>query len=456
MGASVTYRSVSFAYTTSDSKALDSVDLWIPEGAFCVVTGPTGSGKSTLLRLLDPVTNTGGTMTGTVMVGGADIADMDERGLLETVSRMPQNAGDMLVAQTVEAQVAFSLESLGMDRVSMRVRVAEVCGFLGIASLAKRKCDELSKGQASLVALASAIAPFPDVLVCDEPTASLDPEATRMVADALFRLNRELGTTVVLATHNPYAYKDIATHVYRCEIGRVCPEPTSMLAKKASYCIESVSQNEFTSESVELRDVWMRYGRKEPFVLEGFTAGFSGGAVHALVGAHGCGKTTVLKAIAGMERPFKGKISNPDAKNQMYLPQDPTLLFKRETVRDELSVFGGFEPVLDRLGIDALSDRHLDELSGGQAALVAFAKCVLSGADLFLLDEPTAALDHAHAQLVADELMRLKNAGKTVVLVAHDMEFVRAVADDVTLVFGGANAATMETEAFFSATRLFV
>jgi energy-coupling factor transport system ATP-binding protein len=458
MGASLAFSDASFTYATSAEPALEHADLWIPAGAFCVVTGPTGSGKSTLLGLLDPETCAGGSRTGSVFVGGADVATLSARERLGAVSRMPQNAGDLLVAQTVESQVAFALESLGMEPSAMRVRVAEVCGFLNIAPLARRKCDELSRGQASLAALASAVAPFPDVLVCDEPTASLDPEATRVVADALFRLNRELGTTVVVATHNPYAYKDIATHAYRCDAGRVEPQPTSLLAQKAPYCLDSVppSAPAAATSAARLRDVWIRYGRKEPFVLEGFTAAFPAPGVHALVGAHGSGKTTVLKALAGLERPFHGSVANPWRARQVYLPQDPTLLFRRETVREELSGFGAFEPVLERLGCASLADRHTDELSGGQAALVAFAKVVLSDASLLLLDEPTAALDHAHAQLVAQELVRLAAADKTVVLVAHDMELVRAVAASVTLVFAGAAAATLPPREFFAATRLFV
>ena len=214
-------RGLSFTYPGAAAPVLDGLDWSVPRGAFALLVGGTGSGKSTLLSLLKPEIAPTGECSGGLRVLGESVADMDARASAERVGYVFQDPENQIVCETVWHEMAFGLENLGMPQDEMRRRVAETSYFFGLEDWLHRDTDTLSGGRKQLLSLAAVLALRPRVLLLDEPTSQLDPVAEKNFLHALFRVNRELGCTVVVATHQPRPMLEYATCAYRIEDGRV-------------------------------------------------------------------------------------------------------------------------------------------------------------------------------------------------------------------------------------------
>lgn len=521
-------RSLSFAYPGADAAVLEGLDWSVPQGAFALLVGGTGSGKSTLLSLLKPEIAPAGERTGDARVLGENVADMDVRASAECVGYVFQDPENQIVCETVWHEMAFGLENLGVSRDEMRRRVAETSYFFGLEDWLHRDTDSLSGGRKQLLSLAAVLALRPRVLLLDEPTSQLDPVAEKIFLHALFRVNRELGCTVVVATHQPRPMLEYATCAYRIEDGRVCevadiaslghreglfsgevpgwgasrraksgvfssvsgqlgsldPREGAPGAKKG---LKSGKSAEFEAQiqpqddsgapsraggrrilqkmhggsATTLSEGWFRYDRAGGWVLRGLDVTFSAGAVHAVAGGNGCGKSTMLSVLAKTAKLQRGRIVRGTT-SAALLPQNPKALLVAETVRDELMEWAstcGYDENLAReraaqLGLDGLETRHPYDLSGGQRQLLALAKLLLIGPELLLLDEPTKGLDLESRRIIARALRDHAKAGGTVVIATHDLDFAEQVSDDVAMMFDG-EIACMEPPADFFADNVF-
>lgn len=494
---------VSFSYAGATSPVLLDVSLEVPEGAFALLVGATGSGKSTLLRLAKPEIAPAGRLGGSVRVFGADPRGLDAPASARAVGYVFQNPDAQVVCDTVWHELAFGLENLGVPEPKMRRRVAETCNFLGIEPWFRARTAELSGGQRQILALASALALRPRLLLLDEPTSMLDPLAEKNFLSLLFRANRELGVTVVVATHTPAAMADYATRALALEGGSVRTVPLAEVATEVPLCVpgrdgactiarrvppaHSSRKNDqklpaFLRKVVEkarpmtggavtetekdallVDDAWYRYDRDARWVLRELDFAVREGEVRALVGSNGCGKSTLLSALAGVARPARGRVRNELAASQALLPQAPKALLSCETVAGELEAWsraGGYgraeiDEALARLGLKDAADRHPYDLSGGQQQLLALEKLLLVRPRLLLLDEPTKGLDRAERERVARRLAEARDDGATVLLATHDMGFVRAVADRVSLMFDGGITCTEPTDKYFETSWLW-
>ena len=521
-------RSLSFAYPDADAAVLEGLDWSVPQGAFALLVGGTGSGKSTLLSLLKPEIAPAGERTGDARVLGENVADMDVRASAERVGYVFQDPENQIVCETVWHEMAFGLENLGVSRDEMRRRVAETSYFFGLEDWLHRDTDTLSGGRKQLLSLAAVLALRPRVLLLDEPTSQLDPVAEKNFLHALFRVNRELGCTVVVATHQPRPMLEYATRAYRIEGGCICkvadiaslghreelfsgevsgwgasrrakngvfssasgqlgslgPRGGAPGAKKglksgksAEFEVQILSQDDsgvpsrvggsrilqkmHGGSATTLSEGWFRYDRASGWVLRGLDASFSAGAVHAVVGGNGCGKSTMLSVLAKTAKLQRGRMVR-GAVSAALLPQNPKALLVAETVRDELMEWAstcGYDENLAReraaqLGLDGLETHHPYDLSGGQRQLLALAKLLLIGPELLLLDEPTKGLDLESRRIIARALRDHVKAGGTVIMATHDLDFAEQVADDVAMMFDG-EIACMEPPAEFFADNVF-
>lgn len=521
-------RGLSFAYPGVKAPVLEGLDWRVSQGAFALLVGGTGSGKSTLLSLLKPEIAPAGERTGDARVLGENVADMDVRASAERVGYVFQDPENQIVCETVWHEMAFGLENLGVSRDEMRRRVAETSYFFGLEDWLHRDTDTLSGGRKQLLSLAAVLALRPRVLLLDEPTSQLDPVAEKNFLHALFRVNRELGCTVVVATHQPRPMLVYATCAYRIEDGRVCevadiaslghreglfsgevpgwgasrrakngvfssasgqlgsldPRAGALGAEKglksdksAEFEVQILPQDDSGVSSragggrilqkmhggsaTTLSEGWFRYDRATGWVLRGLDVTFSAGAVHAIVGGNGCGKSTMLSVLAKTAKLQRGRMVR-GAASAALLPQNPKALLVAETVRDELmewaSTCGYDEDAAQeraaQLGLDGLDGRHPYNLSGGQRQLLALAKLLLIGPELLLLDEPTKGLDLASRRIIARALRDHAKAGGTVIMAAHDLDFAEQVADDVAMMFDG-EIACMESPADFFADNVF-
>ena len=521
-------RSLSFAYPGADAAVLEGLDWSVPQGAFALLVGGTGSGKSTLLSLLKPEIAPAGERTGDMRVLGENVADMDVRASAERVGYVFQDPENQIVCETVWHEMAFGLENLGLARDEMRRRVAETSYFFGLEDWLHRDTDTLSGGRKQLLSLAAVLALRPRVLLLDEPTSQLDPVAEKNFLHALFRVNRELGCTVVVATHQPRPMLEYATCAYRIEGGRVCEVSdvaslghreglfsgevpgwgASRRAKNGVFSsvsgqlgsldsrggapgakkgLKSDKSGEFEAQilsqddsgvpsrtggrrilpkmhagsATTLSEGWFRYDRAGGWVLRGLDVAFSAGAVHAIVGGNGCGKSTMLSVLAKTAKLQRGRMVR-GAASAALLPQNPKALLVAETVRDELMEWAstcGYDENLAReraasLGLSGLDGRHPYDLSGGQRQLLALAKLLLIGPELLLLDEPTKGLDLFSRRIIARALRDHAKVGGTVIMATHDLDFAEQVADGVAMMFDG-EIACMEPPADFFADNVF-
>lgn len=453
-------RGLSFVYPTAEVPVLDGLDWVVPQGAFALLVGGTGSGKSTLLSLLKPEIAPTGECAGEMRVLGENVADMDVRASAERVGYVFQDPENQIVCETVWHEMAFGLENLGVSRDEMRRRVAETSYFFGLEDWLHRDTDTLSGGRKQLLSLAAVLALRPRVLLLDEPTSQLDPVAEKNFLHALFRVNRELGCTVVVATHQPRPMLEYATCAYRIEAGRVCEvADLASLGGREELLASDACQS--APGAAAIREGWFRYDRASGWVLRGLDVAFSAGAVHAIVGGNGCGKSTMLSVLAKTAKLQRGRMMR-GAASAALLPQNPKALLVAETVRDELmewaSTCGYDEAAAQeqaaRLGLASLEARHPYDLSGGQRQLLALAKLLLIGPELLLLDEPTKGLDLASRRIIARALRDHAKAGGTVVMATHDLDFAEQVADDVAMMFDG-EIACMEPPADFFADNVF-
>lgn len=521
-------RGLSFTYPGAEAPVLDGLDWSVPQGAFALLVGGTGSGKSTLLSLLKPEISPTGECAGELRVLGESVAGMDVRASAERVGYVFQDPENQIVCESVWHEMAFGLENLGMPRDEIRRRVAETSYFFGLEDWLHRDTDTLSGGRKQLLSLAAVLALRPRVLLLDEPTSQLDLVAEKNFLHALFRVNRELGCTVVVATHQPRPMLEYATCAYRIEDGRVCevadiaslghreglfsgevpgwgasrrakngvfnsvsgqlgsldPRAGAPGAKKGlksdksgEFEAQILSQDDLgvpsraggrrilpkmhAGSAATLSEGWFRYDRVSGWVLRGLDVTFSAGAVHAIVGGNGCGKSTMLSVLAKTAKLQRGRMVR-GAASAALLPQNPKALLVAETVHDELMEWAstcGYDEAVAReraaqLGLDGLDARHPYDLSGGQRQLLALAKLLLIGPELLLLDEPTKGLDLASRRIIAHALRDHAKAGGTVIMATHDLDFAEQVADDIAMMFDG-EIACMESPADFFADNVF-
>ena len=203
MGKILEIEELSFRYPEATKKAVDSFNLDIGESEIVVLAGPSGCGKSTLLRTINgliPHMYTGD-YSGDVRVAGSSVRASSMRDLAQTVGFLFQNPENQIFMFTVERDIAFGLENLGVPRPEMRKRVNEAISLLGIEDLSQRAPHELSDGQKQRVALAGVLAMRPRLIILDEPTSLLDPKTAMELVDLVARLRKEMGTTFVIVEH---------------------------------------------------------------------------------------------------------------------------------------------------------------------------------------------------------------------------------------------------------------
>lgn len=455
-GIALVYDDVTFRYPGSHDDVLSGVSMAVPAGAFALLVGGTGSGKSTLLSLAKPQIAPVGDRAGQVRVFGRPVDDLDGAEACE-VGYVFQDPDNQIVCDSVWHEMAFGLENLGTPQGEMRRRVAEASYFFGMGPWFHSDTDELSGGRKQLLALASTLVMQPRVLLLDEPTAQLDPIAARNFLHALFRVNRELGCTVVVATHEPELMADYATCAFELADGAVRPvEDLGRFKCEAALADRGALCDANAPAAVSARGAWFRYGRDDGWVLRGLDLEVRQGEVHALVGGNGCGKSTLLALIAGTRRAQRGEVRSAISAKAM-LPQDPKALFAEERVDEELMEWahiGGYgadevRAMMGELGLADRADLHPYDLSGGQRQMLALGKLLLVHPRLLLLDEPTKGLDRAAREHVAGMIEAARRDGVTVIVSTHDLAFVRRIADRVSLMFDGELACTEPVGEFF-------
>jgi len=433
----VEVKGLTYTYPGRKQPSLREVTFSVSSGEFVLICGETGCGKSTLLSCLNGLIpfESGGVLKGEVWLFG-------QKGPLSPLEAFPrvatvfQNPTAQLISDTVFGEVAFALENLGLPREEVRQRVEQALDFVGLRHRAQEAPGALSGGQRQRLAIASALAVKPRLLLLDEPLSQLDPKGIKEVLQVLRRLSSQ-GQTILLVEHRVKEVTPLVDKVIYLRQGQVvykgppqrCPQPVS----KLRFLKPPLAPKR---PVLEVRDLTFGYPGQRP-LFQGVNLVFYQGERVALLGENGTGKSTFLGLLAGLLRPTQGEIrfSLPRAAGRLpctLLLQDPDLMLFRPTVREEL----GFAPrmlkvspsetqarisqVAKRLGIETYLDDPPFGLSRGERLRTALASLLTGAPQVLLLDEPTTAQDQEHVQAVLAAL-----EADLIVFSTHDHEAAR-------------------------------
>ncbi|MBQ8603221.1 MAG: ATP-binding cassette domain-containing protein [Oscillospiraceae bacterium] len=499
-------KNLNFTYPKRAEKALDNINLTVQPGEFVLICGRSGGGKTTLLSHFKPVMTPHGQRNGQILFDGESLAEMSEREQSEKIGYVLQNPQQQIVTDKVWHELAFGLENLGIEQNEMHRRVAETANFFGIDKWFDRDVNTLSGGQKQLLNLACIMVMQPQVLILDEPTSQLDPIAATEFLNAVYRINSELGTTVIMTEHRTENVFSQADRIVFMENGRILavnrPEnifddirlidssmlkylPTPMqvfygmdekgdapvsIKKGRRWLNEYIKRNNFTNleyrkttsgnskdYAVTAKDVWFRYEKDTPDILKDMNILVPEGSFYAIIGANGSGKSTLMKVLCGIGRPYRGKIKLSG--KAAFLPQEATLLFSGETVMEELEEMTGdkalIKTAIETCRIGHILNSHPYDISAGQQQCVALAKVLLSGADILLLDEVTKGMDALFKLHLAEILKNLCSQGKTIIMVSHDIEFCSEHTDIVGMFFNGSIVSADIPQIFFAKNNFY-
>ena len=547
-----------FSYPESSRKVLEHVNLNIKEGTLNVIMGRSGCGKSTLLRQLKSVLAPAGEKEGEILYRNIPLRDTDHRTQSQEIGFVMQNPDNQIVTDKVWHELAFGLESLGYDNATIRLRVAEMASYFGIQKWFYKNVSELSGGQKQLLNLASVMAMHPSLLILDEPTSQLDPIAASDFLETVKKINRDIGTTVLLTEHRlqdiiPYADRvfvmdegtlflegkprEIGTKLKEQHHGMFLSMPVPMQiyagTDSALTCPLTVSegrqwireyieekgikkeqiqqanqrlerqgeknenetagffghlkrQKENTPPAIQMKDVWFRYEKDSPDVIQDLSLEVKKGEFYALVGGNGTGKSTTLSLLGRVHQPYSGRIylDGKDLRSfsdrKLYcgylgvMPQNPQSIFLKKTVLEDLySVIGGkkekpsneypismkkekaIEGIVSLTHLEGLLNRHPYDLSGGEQQRLALAKVLLLRPKILLMDEPTKGMDAEYKEELGSILKKLQSHGMTIFMISHDVEFVAEYADTTGLFFEGNIVTSKKTRDFFAGNNFY-
>jgi ABC-type lipoprotein export system ATPase subunit len=470
--------------------ALRGLSLRVPEGERLVVHGPNGSGKSTLLGVIAAEVQPS---AGSVRVAGVELARADDatrtavrRDRLGLVDQRARRA--LRPELDVVDNVALQLRVAGRRRREARDGARAALATLGLEHLAARRPGTLSGGEAQRVAVAAALAHRPSVVLADEPTGELDAQAADTVYDALVAAVTELGATLVLVTHDPRAAR-AGDRVVRIRDGRLSEQwdpadPASetlvvddrgwlrlpdrlrhgagaatgavavataegVLLRGTTEAAESEKAGAATlPRRTDGRVVASMRGAAVAYdgvpVLDGFDLDVRAGAVTVVSGRSGSGKSTVLRALAGLAPLDGGRVvlhgadlAGTSRDDRAALRRDGvSVVTQSGSLVETLHVRENLElartarglpdddalvaVLIDELGLAALAQRPVLQLSGGERQRVAVGRALVVSPRLAILDEPTSQLDEAGAEAVTAALVRAARDGCAVLVATHD------------------------------------
>ncbi len=516
--ATITVKNLTFSYPGAKQNALSDINLEISQGEFVTICGKSGCGKTTLLRHLKPELTPHGDKSGQILFGDKDVATLDRRTLCSQIGFVLQNPENQIVTDKVWHELAFGLESLGLDNQTIRLKTAETASFFGISEWFYSDIATLSGGQKQLLNLASIMAMNPSVLILDEPTAQLDPISASKFLEAVYKINRDIGTTVIMTEHRLEEVFPLADRVIVMQDGQIiadgdamkvgeklkqegndmfvsfpcamqiyagidtdlkCPvtvkegrEFLSDLFAEKEILEKSLPEENLqrTEDAISVKNLYFKYSKTSKDVIKDLNFSVKKGTLHALVGANGSGKTTLLNVICGLLRQYNGtiKINGKKAEKSSYkdivmLTQNPQTLFVKSTVKDDLfDVVAGQDNAQEKVNdiakqieIEHLLDRHPFDLSGGEMQRVAMAKVLLQSPQILILDEPTKGIDNFFKIELAQILKKLTQNGVTVLMVSHDIEFCAKYADVCSMFFEGEVVSTNTARKFFASNNFY-
>ncbi|HIR02342.1 MAG TPA: ABC transporter ATP-binding protein [Candidatus Aveggerthella stercoripullorum] len=450
-------KNVTFTYAGASCPSVEGFDLTIEQGECVLLAGPSGCGKTTVSRLVNGLAPLfyEGRLEGDVLVGGKPVTAYSAAQLARTVGSVFQDPRSQFFTTDTTSEIAFSCENMGLPRDEILDRVALSAVDLGATDLLERSVFELSSGERQRVAIASACALAPDVLVFDEPSANLDSASTAQLGEIVAHLKR-VGKTIVVAEHRLHYLRDVVDRVVIMGDGKKVAETTMNDLRSASeddiaclglrslyperLSVPDVRRAAKGAPLLEARGLRFAYRRRGPYVLDGIDLSICPSEIVAVVGGNGAGKSTLASVLCGLRKQTGGEVlvsgrscsTKERRRLASFVMQDADYQLFAESVEEELKlgieedadVDARVEEACSAFDLMEIANRHPASLSGGQKQRVVIAAAIAKGAKLVFFDEPTSGLDGANMKRTAEAVERLALGGRAIFVITHDFEFI--------------------------------
>ena len=477
-------KDLSFRYNSRSVPAIRNIDLSLEPGQIMLLAGSSGCGKTTLMRCINGLIphSYHGEMSGEILVHGQSVHGMGLSQISTHVGTLLQDPERQILGTYVLNEVCFGLESQGMPREEMILRAEKALDRLHILHLKDKETFFTSGGEKQKVALAGVLAMEPDILLLDEPLASLDPASAREALLA-FRELADEGLSIMIVEHRvedvlaihpeKVLYMDDGKIIYSGDTSGLMEAvdysriklPAEVIARRAKgrthpVYLPTVPKLDPQSQPlISFQDVRFQYKENTPEVLHGINLDVRAGEVIAILGHNGSGKTTTVKHALGLLKPTSGKVllEGLDSKKSTvaaaartigYVFQSPTQMLFAASVREELA-YGpqnlGFPQEQVQQNVDwAIETVHLEEelptpplaLSFGQQKRVSIAAVLSMRSRVLMMDEPTAGQDYWNYLAFMDTILQTPGFD-SIIFITHDLDLALIYANRVVVLYGG-------------------
>lgn len=440
----------SFTYEGEINPTLKDINLKIQTGECVVLTGLSGCGKTTLLRVINGLCPSAfqGTVTGSFKTDFYDYKDSFAGLNSKYVGSILQNPKNGFLFSNANDECKYSSKCIGKSKVEiedkftlLKDRYAEV--------LLHENILNLSSGEAQTLSVLSSYIKAPKIIVMDEPTANLDINEIDELKKHINELKNN-NVTIVIAEHRVGYLKDVCDKVYVMQDGTLINE--GGFEVRSENIIFSNNQEHFDKKINNTLEILnLNYRIKDKEILNNISLSIKSNKVTAIIGSNGSGKSTLGKLIAGLIDNKKAVfaidnkiLSKKERVNNSYFcMQDSYHQMVTASVKDEILLQNKklsdleIHNFLEMLDIDGLENRHPSKLSGGQVLRLAVLLAYISNKKIVILDEPTSGLDFKRMNCICELIKKMKDEGKFVILISHDLELLSKVADEYILLEGG-------------------
>ena len=422
----IEFRNVSFSYGNVSEKkdSISEISFFIKKGETVLFCGDSGCGKSTVGRLINGLIPNyyEGNIVGEIYINGVN----SDKCSLEDISNISgsvfQNPKTQFFTVDTTSELAFASENKGVSEIEIISKIKKTVRLFNIDNLLGENIFSLSGGEKQKIACASVSVTDPDIIILDEPSSNLDKQSTKDLRN-IIELWKKQGKTIIIAEHRLYYLQGLLDHIFYMESGRIVD------------CYDDESKF-YEQHKSKIRPFAL--SKKNKMILDIENLQFPLNNVVAIIGDNGAGKSTFARCICGLESKDRSKIKYNDKilkkkdrlRNCYMVMQDTNHQLFTESVEDELllgadkTIKNDIISIMEELNLLELRERHPMSLSGGQKQRVAIASALTSNRDILIFDEPTSGLDLSHMIQVANEIKKLADKRKTVIIITHDYEFI--------------------------------
>ena len=435
-----------------DKKVLDDINLIVADGECVLLTGESGSGKSSIINSINGLAfeYENAKFSGSIKVDNKDLKGMELYEISLMISSVFQNPKTHFFNVDTTLELLFYLENIGLDRKEMESRMEDMLKLFPIKHLLGRSIFNLSGGEKQILCVAACYISGCKIIVLDEPSSNLDDKYIDILKEML-QILKNKGITLIIAEHRIYYLTDLADRIILVRKGELFKELTKdeLLNSERQLGLRSAiktvlkAQNKSVGNDLNIKK--LEYNFKDGSGLKIEDISFGLGNIYGITGKNGCGKSTFIRVMTGLddkgksEITFNGKILNKKdrLKNSSLVMQDVNHQLFTDSVEEEIKLGvkdlsqDRLDKVLFGLELTELKDRHPMSLSGGQKQRVAIASVLCKNSRFIFFDEPTSGMDYKNMIRISKLIKEMSTKDNIIFIVSHDNEFLNETADSI-------------------------